>query len=60
MDMLVPLLPKSDWAIINCLEDDLTFNIDEYDAYLITGGKYSVFEDLDWQHKLFNLIRNNL
>ena len=57
MDMLVPLLPQSDWATINCLEDDLTFNIDEYDAYLITGGKYSVFEDLDWQHKLFNLIQ---
>ena len=57
MDLLVPLLPKSDWATINCLEDDLTFNIYKYDAYLITGGKYSVFEDLDWQHKLFNLIR---
>ncbi|SVA13296.1 uncharacterized protein METZ01_LOCUS66150 [marine metagenome] len=57
MDLLVPLLPKSDWTIINCLEDDLTFNNDEYDAYLITGGKYSVFEDLDWQHKLFNLIQ---
>ncbi|SVC62031.1 uncharacterized protein METZ01_LOCUS314885, partial [marine metagenome] len=39
MDLLVPLLPKSDWATINCLEDDLTFNINEYDAYLITGGK---------------------
>ena len=57
MDLLVPLLPKSDWTIINCLEEDLTFNNDEYDAYLITGGKFSVFEDLDWQHKLFNLIR---
>ena len=57
MDLLVPLLPKSDWATINCLEDDLAFNIDEYDSFLITGGKYSVFEDLDWQHKLFDLIR---
>ena len=57
MDLLVPLLPKSDWTIINCLEDDLVFNTDEYDAYLITGGKYSVFENLDWQHKLFDLIR---
>jgi len=57
MDLLVPLLPKSDWTTINCLDDDLAFNIDEYDAYLITGGKYSVFEDLDWQHKLFDLIR---
>ncbi len=57
MDLLVPLLPNSDWTTIHCLEDDLTFNINEYDAYLITGGKYSVFEDLDWQHKLFNLIK---
>ena len=57
MDLLAPLLPKSEWATINCLEDDLAFNIDKYDAYLITGGKYSVFENLDWQHKLFDLIR---
>ena len=57
MDLLGPLLPKSDWATINCIEDNLAFNIDEYDAYLITGGKYSVFENLDWQHKLFDLIR---
>ena len=57
MDLLAPLLPKSDWTIINCLEDDLVFNIEEYDAYLITGGKYSVFENLNWQHKLFDLIR---
>jgi len=56
-DLLVPLLPKSNWTTINCLEDDLVFNTDEYDAYLITGGKYSVFENLDWQHKLFDLIR---
>jgi GMP synthase - Glutamine amidotransferase domain len=57
MDLLVPLLSKSDWTIINCLEEDLTFKNDEYDAYLITGGKYSVFEDFDWQHKLFDLIQ---
>ena len=56
-DLLSPLLPKSDWTTINCIEDDLAFNIEKYDAYLITGGKYSVFENLDWQHKLFDLIR---
>ena len=57
IDLLGPLLPESDWTTINCLEDDLAFNIEKYDAYLITGGKYSVFENLDWQHKLFDLIR---
>ena len=57
MDLLVPLLSKSNWTTINCLEDDLTFNIHKYDAYLITGGKYSVFVNYAWQNKLFDLIR---
>ena len=30
---------------------------DEFDAYLITGGKYSVFEQLDWQERLFDFLR---
>jgi GMP synthase (glutamine-hydrolysing) len=31
--------------------------VDAYDGYLITGGKYSVFEDVDWQHNLFEFIK---
>ncbi len=57
IDLLKPQLPKTEWVTIHCLEDDLNLNINEFDAYLITGGKYSVFEDLRWQNNLFDLIR---
>ena len=29
----------------------------EFDAYLITGGKYSVFDNFEWQDNLFELIQ---
>jgi len=55
--LLKPLLPGAVWTTINCLEDDLPTEVDAYDGYLITGGKYSVFEDVDWQHNLFEFIK---
>jgi GMP synthase-like glutamine amidotransferase len=57
IDLLAPQLSKAEWVTIHCLEDELPLDVKEFDAYLITGGKYSVFEDLDWQHSLFDLIR---
>ena len=58
INLLDPFLKGSNWTTINCLEDDLPKEVNNYDAYLITGGKYSVFEDLDWQYNLFNFIKN--
>ena len=58
INLLDPFLKESSWTTINCLEDDLPKEVNNYDAYLITGGKYSVFEDLDWQYNLFNFIQN--
>jgi len=55
--LLKPSLPEAQWTTIHCLEDSLPDDAIGFDAYLITGGKYSVFEDLDWQHKLFDFIR---
>ena len=57
MDLLKPSLPEAKWTTIHCLEDNLPEDAIGFDVYLITGGKYSVFEDLDWQHKLFDFIR---
>ena len=56
INLLKPSLPEAKWTTIHCLEDNLPDNTNEFDVYLITGGKYSVFEDLDWQHKLFDFI----
>jgi len=57
MDLLKPSLPEAKWTTIHCLEDNLPEDANGFDVYLITGGKYSVFEDLDWQYKLFDFIR---
>jgi len=57
INLLKPSLPEAKWTTIHCLEDSLPDDTNQFDAYLITGGKYSVFEDLDWQHKLFDFIR---
>ena len=57
INLLKPSLPEAKWTTIHCLEDDLPNDADGFDVYLITGGRYSVFEDFDWQHKLFDFIR---
>ena len=57
INLLKPLLSEAKWTTIHCLEDSLPVDANQFDVYLITGGKYSVFEDLDWQHKLFDFIR---
>ena len=57
INLLEPSLPEAKWTTIHCLEDSLPDDANGSDAYLITGGKYSVFEDLDWQHKLFDFIQ---
>ena len=57
INLLKPSLPEARWTTIHCLEDNLPSDTNGFDVYLITGGKYSVFEDLDWQHKLFDFIR---
>jgi GMP synthase-like glutamine amidotransferase len=57
INLLKPSLPEAKWTTIHCLEDNLPNDANGFDVYLITGGRYSVFEDLDWQHKLFDFIR---
>ena len=57
INLLKPSLPEAKWTTIHCLEDNLPNDANGFDVYLITGGKYSIFEDLDWQHKLFDFIR---
>jgi GMP synthase-like glutamine amidotransferase len=57
INLLKPSLPEAKWTTIHCLEDNLPNDANGFDVYLITGGRYSVFEDLDWQQKLFDFIR---
>ncbi|MBT3437044.1 MAG: amidotransferase [Oceanospirillaceae bacterium] len=57
-NLLGPFMPETRWQVINCVEDALPTDTSLFDGYLITGGKYSVFEDLPWQYQLFDFIRS--
>ena len=56
-NLLGPMLPEAQWFTISCINDKAPDQPDQFDAYLITGGKYSVFDEYDWQQTLFQFIR---
>ena len=56
-NLLEPFLPNTKWSTIHCLDEIIPNNVSGFDAYLITGGKYSVFEDFAWQDNLFSFIQ---
>lgn len=53
---LRPHMPDAEWTVISAVKETLPAPGD-FDGYIITGGKYSVFENLDWQDRLFDFIR---
>ena len=55
-NLLGPMLPDARWFTISCINGKIPDQPDQFDAYLITGGKYSVFDEHDWQHRLFHFI----
>ncbi|MCT4556153.1 MAG: type 1 glutamine amidotransferase [Pelagimonas sp.] len=56
INALTPHLPQAEWTVISAVKDSLPAP-ETYDGYIITGGKYSVFEDYDWQDRLFDFLR---
>lgn len=53
---LSPHLPQATWTTISAVADTLPA-AEDFDAYLITGGKYSVFDPYPWQDRLFDFLR---
>lgn len=51
-----PFLPEAKWHVTSAVNDPLP-KAESFDGYLITGGKYSVFEQYDWQDRLLDFIR---
>lgn len=52
---LTPHLPQAQWSVVHAVTDPLP-PVDAFDGYLITGGKYSVFDPYDWQDRLLDFI----
>ena len=57
-NLLSPLLPEAQWFTVNCINGKVPEQPDQFDSYLITGGEYSVYDEYDWQHELFDFIRS--
>jgi GMP synthase-like glutamine amidotransferase len=60
-DMFAALLGKADpsleFAVYDVEEGEYPADIDEVDAYLITGSKSSVYEDKPWITRLMDFVR---
>ena len=60
-DMFMALLAQEDpaleFAVYDVEQGEYPADIDEVDAYLITGSKSSVYEDKAWIHRLENFVR---
>ena len=60
-DMFTALLgredPELEFAVYDVEEGEYPRDIDEVDAYLITGSKSSVYEDKAWIARLMDFIR---
>lgn len=52
---LTPHLPTAEFTTVSAVNDPLPQPHD-FDAYLITGGKYSVFDPYPWQDRLFDFL----
>ncbi len=60
-DMFVALLgrldPELEFAVYDVEEGEYPADIDEVDAYLITGSKSSVYDDKPWIARLMDFVR---
>jgi GMP synthase-like glutamine amidotransferase len=60
-DMFMALLGATDpalsFTVYNVMEQEYPADIDEVDAYLITGSKFSVYDDEAWIHRLKSFVQ---
>ena len=61
-DMFVALLSAADpgleFVVYDVEQGEYPVDLDEVDAYLVTGSKASVYEDKDWIHTLSDFVRS--
>lgn len=61
IDLFNPLLdddaPKIEWKIYYVLRDEFPQSVEECDAYLVTGSKFGVYDELPWMIELAEFIR---
>lgn len=56
-DLLCQVDPQLEFATFDVEHLQYPRNLDAYDAFLITGSRCSVYEDLPWIHQLIEFVR---
>lgn len=51
------LLPGFDWVYYDLTQGEFPADPEECEAYICTGSKYSVYDDIPWIHQLKELVR---
>ena len=57
MALLSPVDPDLEFVVYDVEKGEYPADIDEVDAYLMTGSKSSVYEDKEWIHRLSDFVR---
>ena len=56
-DMFPALLPNLEFELFDVCNGRFPESVQECDAYVCTGSKYSVYDDIDWIHRLKAIVR---
>ena len=56
-DMFPALLPNLEFEFFDVCNGRFPESVQECDAYVCTGSKYSVYDDIDWIHRLKALVQ---
>ena len=51
-ELFAKLLPQFDFDVFNVCEGVFPSSASDYEAWIITGSKYSVYDDIDWIKRL--------
>ncbi|MCB9288110.1 MAG: gamma-glutamyl-gamma-aminobutyrate hydrolase family protein [Lewinellaceae bacterium] len=57
-DMFPALLPNLRFELFDVCNGHFPESADECDAYICTGSKYSVYDDIPWIHRLKSFVRD--
>ncbi|GJM35732.1 MAG: GMP synthase [Saprospiraceae bacterium] len=57
-DMFQRLLPGVEFVFYDLCNHHFPNSVEDCDAYVVTGSKYSVYDDIDWIYRLKDLVRD--
>ena len=56
-DMFLKFLPGPEWAFFDICNGQFPSPADDCDAYLCTGSRFSVYDEIDWIQELKSFVR---